>query len=197
MDSGLEQVLATIEDYAASAFFPPWVVVVKDIPLKLHMTRLHREHVNQFTIEPFLNSTNFLAPGTVGLETFTPDESGRFIMYNVGHGHQGDFIVVGSLDEAKELVADRGVQEFSLIHDLEGGRITPSRIVVQLGIPVKIYNTSLKGDVKVSIEPFYTASEVNVMRRKITIIEFTPNVAGEFTIRYDDHDATSTLEVEQ
>ena len=68
-------------------------------------------------------------------------------MYNVGHGHQGDFIVVGSLDEAKKLMADRGVQEVALIHDLEGGRIIPSRIVVQQGIPVKIYNTSLKGHI--------------------------------------------------
>jgi hypothetical protein len=42
-----------------------------------------------------------------------------------------------------------------------------------------------KGDARVSIEPFYTAAEINVMGRKITVIEFIPDVAGEFTIRYD------------
>ena len=106
-------------------------------------------------------------------------------------------IIIFEDDEAKKLMADRGVQEFSLIHDPEGGGIIPNRIVVQQGIPVKVYNTSLNGDAKVSIEPFYTAAEVNVKGGSITIFEFTPNVGGEFTIRYDDHDATGTLVVEQ
>ena len=42
------QEIATIENYAASRFFPGRVVVVKDIPVDLYMTRLHREHVNRF-----------------------------------------------------------------------------------------------------------------------------------------------------
>ena len=139
------QEVATLEDYHASRFYPRRVVVIKDVPLRLYISRLHREHINKFTIEPFLDSTNFFPPGTLGVESFTPDQSGEFKMHNVGHGYAGDFIVVNTPAEAKERVARTGLQEFSLIHDLAGGRIVPSRIVVRIGVPVKFYNTSLDG----------------------------------------------------
>ena len=154
------------------------------------------EHVNQFHIRPLLQSTNFFPPGTMGVEKFTPDESGEFVMHNVGHGHEGDFVVVDTPEEAKSLRAEAGRQEIALIHDLVGGAIRPSRIVVQQGIPVRIYNTSLKGNDAVSIEPFYTAEQINVIEKKITTIEFTPNVVGEFVIRYEEHEATGTMVVE-
>ena len=190
------QEIATIENYAASQFYPGRVVVFKGVPLKLYITRLHREHINRFTIDPFLSSTSFFRPGTVGEVEFTPDQSGEFKMYNVGHGYQGDFIVVDTVDEARNRIAEQGVQEFTLIHDLEGGRIFPSRIVAQKGVLVRIFNTSLKGDERVSIEPFYMPEGVNISERTITTFEFTPDGVGEFIIRYDNHEVTATLVVE-
>ena len=190
------QEIATIENYVASQFFPGRVVVFKDVPLKLYITRLHREHINRFTIDPFLSSTSFFQPGTVGEVEFTPDQSGEFKMRNEGHGYQGDFIVVDTVDEARDRIAEQGVQEFSLIHDLEGGRIFPNRIVAQKGVLVRIYNTSLNGDERVSIEPFYMPEGVNISVRTVTIFEFTPDGVGEYTIRYDNHDATATLVVQ-
>ena len=77
------QEIATIENYAASQFFPPKLIVIKDVPVTLLMTRLHREHVNRFTIEPFVFSRPFANPGSVARITFTPDQSGEFKMRNL------------------------------------------------------------------------------------------------------------------
>ena len=74
-----------------------------NIPLKIFITRLHREHVNRFAIDPLLTSTEFVPLGTMGVEYFTPDKSGEFKMHNVGHGYQGDFTVVDTVDEASSV----------------------------------------------------------------------------------------------
>ena len=42
------QEVATLENYAASQFFPATMIVIRDVPVKLLMARLHREHINQF-----------------------------------------------------------------------------------------------------------------------------------------------------
>ena len=149
-----------------------------------------------FTIEPFLVSTSFFPPGTMGNIEFTPDQAGEFKMLNVGHGFEGNFIVVNSVEEARIRSTERGIQEFSIIHDLDGGRMSPSTIVVQVNIPVKIYNTSLRGNEQVSIEPFYSPGEANLKEKEITTFEFIPNEVGEFPIRYKDHDIIGTLIVE-
>ena len=188
--------VATIEDYAASQFFPATVIVIKDVPVNLSMTRLHSEHVNRFTIEPFVFSRPFAPPGAVGRVQFTPDQSGQFKMRNVGHFFEGDFIVAESVEDAKTLIAQRGIQEFSLIHNMEAGWIISDRIVVQKDVPVKVYNTSLMGNGRVSIDPFYRPQGVNVEERKITTFEFIPDVAGEFAIRNGDEVAIGTLVVE-
>ena len=193
--TGIQEV-AIIENYRARHFYPDPVFVIKDVPLRLFVTRLHREHLNQFNIEPFLRSTAFFPPGTTGVEEFTPDETGEFEMHNVGHGGLGEFIVVDTVEEAKRRIAERGIQEFSLIHDLEGALISPSRIVVQKDIPVRIHNVSLKGEERVSIEPFYAPDGINIKEREITTFEFTPDVVGEFAIRYDSRAFQGTLVVE-
>ena len=190
------QEVATIENYVASQFFPPTVIVIKDVPVDLLMTRLHTEHVNEFSIEPFIFGRPLTPPGFVGKVQFTPDQSGQFKMRNVGHSFEGDFIVADNVEEAKKLIAERGIQEFSLIHDVEAGWIISDRIVVQKDIPVKVYNTSLVGDGRVSIEPFYRPEGVNVEEGKITTFEFIPDVAGEFAIRHGDGDVIGTLVVE-
>ena len=182
------QEIATLENYTASQFFPGTLIVVKDISVNLLMTRLHTEHVNRFTIEPFVSGRPFASPGSVAEIEFTPDQSGRFKMRNVGHFFDGDFIVVDSVADAKSLVAQRGIQEFSLIFDFESGSTIPRRIIIQKDIPVQAYNTSLNGDGRVSIEPFYRSEEVNVRRGKISTFEFIPDTAGEFAIR-DGNDA--------
>ena len=160
------------------------------------MTRLHTEHVNEFSIEPFIFGRPLTPPGFVGKVQFTPDQSGQFKMRNIGHSFDGDFIVADSVEEAKTLIADRGIQEFSLIHDVEAGWIISDRIVVQKDLPVKVYNTSLAGDGRVSIEPFYRSETVNVEEGKVTTFEFIPDVAGEFAIRHGDGDVIGTLVVE-
>ncbi len=152
------------------------------------MTRIHREHINQFTIEPFVFGRPFAAPGAVAHVEFTPDQSGQFKMLNVGHFFEADFIVVDSVADAKNLIAQRGIQEFSLIFDFESGSTTPSRTSIQKDIPVTVFNTSLKGDGRVSIEPFFRSQEVNVRQGKISTFEFIPDTAGEFAIR-DGNDA--------
>ena len=190
------QEIATLENYAASQFFPPTVIVIKDVPVILLMTRLHREHVNIFTIEPFVSNRPFARPGTVATIEFTPDQSGQFKMRNVGHRFEADFIVADSVAEAKNLIAQRGIQEFSLIHDFESGSTIPTRILIQKDIPVRVHNTSLKGDGRVSIEPFYKSEEVNVRQKKITTFEFVPDKAGEFAITDGNGAVIGTLVVE-
>ena len=192
-DAAPVQEIATIEDYRASEFSPPTVVVLRDITVRLFVTRLHREHVNLFSIEPFLVSTDFYAPGTMGVENLTPDRLGEFKMVNEGHGFEGDFIVVATPDDARKLAADRGLQELSIIHGLEGGRMAPSRIEVFQGILVRVYNTSLKGSDRVSVDGLYLPEEDNVKRGEITVFEFMPDTAGEFTIKYRNSKATGTL----
>ena len=187
------QEIATIENYAASRFYPGRVVAIKGVPLKLSVTRLHREHINRFTIEPFLSSREFFPPGTMGVEEFTPGRSGEYRMRNVGHGYEGAFIVVDSVEEVRRAISESGVQELSLIHDLGAGRVYPNKIVVQIGIPVRIYNTSLKGNERAWIDPFYTPGEDNVKQGRITTFEFTPDVEGEFAVRYRDGSIVGTL----
>ena len=187
------QEVATIENYAASQFFPDTVIVIKDVPVKLLMTRLHREHVNQFNIRPFVFGRPFANPGSVATIEFTPDQSGQFKMDNLGHFFTGDFIVVDSVADAKDLIAQRGIQEFSLIHDLESGEASPARTVIQIDIPVRVYNISLKGEGRVSIEPFYRPQEVNVREKKVTNFEFVPDTAGEFAIKDGNGNVIGTL----
>ena len=59
------QEFAIIENYAATRFYPREIVVLKGIPVKLYLTRLHREHVNKFTISPFYSSSAVILPGEV------------------------------------------------------------------------------------------------------------------------------------
>ena len=88
------QEFAIIENYAATRFFPKTIEVVKDVPVKLYPTKLHREHVNQFAIEPFYRSNNVILPGEIGLIEFVPDQVGEFKIRNVGHGFEATLVVV-------------------------------------------------------------------------------------------------------
>ena len=198
------QEVAVIENYAGGGFFPDpdtrfspaRIVVLKGIPVKLYLTRLHREHINAFTILPWVTSTPRILPGEVGVIEFTPDQTGTFKIHNVGHNFEGCLIVVENTVEAKEKIAETGTQELALIHSIDDSRIFPDRTVVQKDIPVKIYNISLTTEHRVSIKPFYDPKDINVRPLTITLIEFTPDRTGEFTIRAEISGLTGTLVVE-
>ena len=191
------QEIGLIENYAANEYFPNNIVVLKDIPVRIYLTRIHREHVNLFTIDPFYSSTKVILPGKVGTIDFTPDQAGEFKIRNVGHGNQADLIVVETQQELMEHIAGRERQMYSIIHDVDEFRMFPDRLTVQKDIPVTIHNISLVAEHQVSIEPYYVAEEINVRPREIMRFEFTPDTVGEFTILHELHGFTGTLVVEE
>ena len=192
----LVQEISIIENYAATRFWPRSIVVIKDIPVRMYLTRLHREHVNRFTIEPFFSSTEVILPGEIGIIEFTPNQLGEFKISNVGHHFDADLIVVETQEEANEYVANRGVQMYALIHDVDQFRLFPETIVVNKDIPVTIHNISLIAEHQVSIEPYEMGEQINVLPGEVTRFEFTPDAAGAFTILHKIHGFTGALIVE-
>ncbi len=176
------QELALLENYAATSFFPDTIVVRKDIPVKLYFTRLHREHVNQFSIEPFFSTSDVILPGEVAIFEFLPDEGGEFKIRNVGHGFEATLVVVEDAQEEALRQAEQSLQEFALIYRADVPRVIPKEITVEKDIPVKVYNLAIDGERRISVLPFYSPTSVNVGRMEITTFEFTPNESGTFKI---------------
>ncbi len=195
-DSNVQEV-AIIENYAATRFFPRNTVVLKDIPVRLYLTRLHREHVNKFTIDPFYSSSEVILPGEIGVIEFLPDQVGAFKIRNVGHDFEADLVVVETLEEKKRSIVERGRQMYALIHSVDDFRIFPEQLVVVQGVPTTIHNISLIAEHKVSFKPFHDPQDVNIRPREVTPIELTPDTLGEFTIRHEIHGFTGTLMVEE
>ena len=185
-----------IENYAANIYFPKNIVVLKDIPVKIYLTRLHREHVNKFTIAPFYESSEVILPGEIGIIEFVPDQLGEFKIHNVGHGNQADLIVVETQQESRDYIAGRGKQMYALIHDVDEFRIFPDRLVVQKDVPVTIHNIGLVAEHQVSIEPFEVPEAINVKPKEISRFEFMPHEVGVYTIKHELHGFTGTLVVE-
>ena len=191
------QEVAIIENYAATRFFPKNIVVLKDIPVKMYLTRLHREHVNLFNIAPFLSSSGVILPGEIGELEFLPDQVGEFKIRNVGHGFEAVLVVVETEEERKKYIADRGKQMYALIHSVDEFRMFPDVLVVQEGIPITVHNIGIIAEHKVSFKPFHDPEDLNVRPKEITPISFNPDEAGEFTIRHELHGFTGTLVVEE
>ncbi|MCH7736400.1 MAG: hypothetical protein IH872_03255 [Chloroflexi bacterium] len=187
------QEISIIENYRATQFWPRNFVVIKDIPVRMYLTRLHREHVNRFTISPFFSSSEVILPGEVGVIEFVPDQIGEFKISNVGHGFDADLIVVETQAEANAYIADRGVQMYALIHDVDQFRLFPETIVVYKDIPVTIHNISLVAEHQVSIERYEMGEEINVLPGELTRFEFTPDTTGAFTILHEIHGFSGTL----
>ena len=162
-------------------------MVVKDIPVRIFLTRLHREHINNFRIDPFYSSTEEFLPREIGVIEFVPDQVGEFKIRNVGHGNEADLIVVETQHEAREYIEGRGRQMYALIHSVDEFRIYPETLIVQSGIPVTIHNISLVDQHQVSIESFQNPEDVNVKPREVSRFEFTPESSGIFTIRHELH----------
>ena len=190
------QEIGIIENYAATRFYPQNMVVLKDIPVKMYLTRLHREHVNRFTIAPFYNSNEVILPGEIGVIEFIPDQAGEFKIRNVGHNFEATLVVVVTEEERKEYIAARGKQMYALIHSVDEFQIFPSNLVIQEGIPTTIFNIGILAEHRVSFEPFHTPDNLNVKPREISRIEFTPEQIGEFTIVHELHGFTGQLIVE-
>ena len=195
MSPGLPEIqeIGLIENYAIGGYFPSNIVVLKDIPVRIFLTRLHREHINKFAIDPFYSSSQVILPGEIGVIEFVPDRVGEFRIRNVGHGAVADLIVVETQQEAREYIEARGRQMYALIHSVDDFRIYPELLVVHSGIPVTIHNISLIDQHQVSIESFLSPENVNVMPGEISRFEFTPNEPGIFTIRHELHGFTGNL----
>ncbi len=176
------QELALLENYAATSFFPDTIVVRKDIPVKLYFTRLHSEHVNQFSIEPFFSTSDVVLPGEVAIFEFLPDEVGEFKIRNEGHGFEATLVVVEDAQEEASRRAEQSVQEFALIYGADDAGVIPKEITVEKDIPVKVYNLAIDGERRISVLPFYSPTSVNVGRMEITTFEFEPNESGTFKI---------------
>ena len=190
------QEIGIIENYAATQFYPQNMVVLKDIPVIMYLTRLHREHVNRFTISPFYSSSAVILPGEIGVIQFVPDQTGEFKIRNVGHGFEATLIVVETEAERREYIAGRGKQMYAFIHSGDEFQIFPSQLIIQEGIPTTIFNIGIIAQHEVSFEPFHTPVGLNVRPGEITPIEFTPDETGEFTIRHELHGFTGGLIVE-
>ena len=104
MEEAKVQDVAIIENYAATRFFPRNIVVLKDIPVRLYLTRLHREHVNKFAIEPFYRSSDVILPGEIGVIEFTPYQVGEFKIHNIGHNFDAALVVVETEEERKRYI---------------------------------------------------------------------------------------------
>ncbi len=190
------QEIGIIENYTATRFYPQNIVVLKDIPVRMYLTRLHREHVNRFTIAPFYSSSEVILPGEIGVIEFLPDQAGEFQIRNVGHNFEATLAVVETEEDRKEYIAARGRQMYALIHSVDDFQIFPSNLVIQEGIPTTIFNIGIITEHRVSFEPFHTPLGINVRARAITPIAFTPEETGEFTIHHELHGFTGQLIVQ-
>ena len=187
------QELVLLENFAATSFFPDPIVVRKGAPVRLYFARLHREHINQFAIEPFFSTSEVVLPGEIAVFEFLADTAGTFAIANLGHSFSSELVVV---DDAEAVTAERtqaGVQKLALIYRVENGAILPQRVVVERGLPVRIYNLGIEFEYRVSVPPFYTATTVNVGPGEISTFEFTPDQAGTFVMRDALHGLEATL----
>ncbi len=179
---GSMQELALLENYAATSFFPDTILVRRGVPVKLYFTRLHREHVNQFAIEPFFSTSDVILPGEVATFEFLADVTGEFKIRNVGHGFEATLVVVENEQEEASMRAEAGIQEFAMIYNDGTPRLIPEGITVEKDIPVKVYNLAIDGQHRISVPPFYSPAAANVEPMEITTFEFTPNETGTFEI---------------
>ncbi|MCZ6539270.1 MAG: hypothetical protein O6922_05540 [Chloroflexi bacterium] len=190
------QEVAIIENYAATRFYPRAIVVLKGVPVRLYLTRLHREHVNLFEISPFFSSSDVILPGEVGVLNFTPDRAGTFKIRNVGHNFEADLVVVESKQDIANFYADRGRQMYALIHSIDDFRIFPENLTLQDGVPTTIFNISLIAQHRVSFKPFHVPVDINVLPGEITTVEFAPDQQGAFTVFHELHGFSGALIVE-
>ncbi len=87
----------------------------------------------------------------------------------------------------------KSVQEYALIQRLYD-RYFPDPLIVTQGVPVKLYVTTIAREHvnKISILPFVSETDL-ILPGKITLVQFTPQQAGEFEILNLGHGFTGKL----
>lgn len=90
------QEFALIMDYPGNRFYPGSLTVRVGLPVRLFVTTLTREHVNRFSIEPWIRQSDVVMPGQVLVVEFTPNRVGTFKVVNVGHRFEAQLVVVES-----------------------------------------------------------------------------------------------------
>lgn len=176
------QELALLENYAATSFFPDTTIVRQGVPVKLYFTRLHREHVNRFSIEPFFSTSDVVLPGEVAVFEFLPDQLGEYRILNEGHGFDSTLIVVADEQAEAAVWAQQRGQEVALIFSADASRIMPQQVTVQRDVPVTVYILALDREHQVSVPPFYSPSAANVSPMEIESFEFTATESGTYAI---------------
>ncbi|MDA2922478.1 hypothetical protein MYX07_04410 [Patescibacteria group bacterium AH-259-L07] len=88
------------------------------------------------------------------------------------------------------------IQEFNLEQSVYPGYFSPDPLIVKKGRPVRILATTKQREHinRISIQPWISRSET-LLPGKITVIEFTPDQAGEFEIRNIGHGFIGILKV--
>jgi heme/copper-type cytochrome/quinol oxidase subunit 2 len=89
-----------------------------------------------------------------------------------------------------------GAQEFALIMDYPGNRFYPGSLTVKMGLPVRLFVTTLTREHvnRLSIEPWVKQSDV-AMPGQVIVVEFTPDKVGTFKIMNVGHRFTAQLNV--
>jgi|GEM_PF-3999378 len=173
-------------------------------PLRMLITTNSREHVNRLRIRPFIEATDVVRVGQILTVEFTPQDTGRFQIENIGHGFKGDILILEDSIAVRNYIRNANQQSIALIHSNTQTQIYPSPAHVLEGIPLTIYNISLDDTHWVSIEPWVKAPATtepgNVIPgpgiNVITAFNFTPGQAGTFEIKHTVHGFTGSLIIE-
>jgi len=80
--------------YPTGKFSPDPMTVKKGMRVRLLMKALHREHLNQISIRPFVTNVTLQPPGKVTVIEFVPNKTGTFKIRNLGHDFEGTLVVV-------------------------------------------------------------------------------------------------------
>ncbi|MBI1744851.1 cupredoxin domain-containing protein [Candidatus Acetothermia bacterium] len=122
--------------------------------------------------------------------SFTFTKAGEFDYFCTIHPFmEGKVIVTAGQGQAEK------VQEVSLIHSLKDLKIYPNQVTVEKGTKVRVFNTATDGahpSVIISKDeagqqPVFNVTAYDVEVGKLTVIEFTPDTAGEFFITHKLH----------
>lgn len=92
--------------------------------------------------------------------------------------------------------AQPSVQEINLEQSVYPGYFFPDPLIVKKDTPLRLLVTTKQREHinRISIQPWVSSSDV-ILPGKVTIVEFTPDLIGEFYIRNIGHGFTGTLKV--
>lgn len=169
------------QDLTRGRYYPDPLVLAKGEKVLLFAASNHLEHVNRWQIGPFVNESERIPAGRVVAIEFTPSRAGRYRIRNIGHGWESALVVAPSCRAAETLLVREGVQRVALAHSVEAGRTYPRRIVVRLGLRLRVANLVLDGDISLSIGRFVSARPIRA--GEFQVVEFTANRVGAFPIR--------------